>query len=1728
MTMSAPRSRAWSWRRWLVVVGTVVVLLLGSGFAVLRAKFEGEELGAFVASILNKRMRGRVEIGSISWETADLKKVLTGGWVPLVLRDVRVWDDCARGAGNTGTAAACTPDDQPDPDPASPRKPRKLLLRTPMITGEIDVHALMFGNHDFVFRNIWVHGGDVLLEQTREPYPLHAQDRTIMSLISAFYPRMRAGFRAGIYADSPPPVFDLRDLHIENVNLTVHMNPYTPRGGDADRVAYGATIRLEGVDVDADRAHRRDDSYLFMDGRDPLVAKLYVRLGVTARRGLVRVFDSGPRDAFRLPAPGDGEAPPVRRREADYEIELADIALDRLAQLPTEWPRKDYVANSLELDLRARTIPCATEDAPVPDPAAGATLRLSGEIHDYWDRPYDGAWNLAIDGTNLGPTIRTCIKRRLGGDQLDGRFTLTGPFVASPALGFDLRNLDVDVPLGGDEPLQLTLAEVHGRIDLVNEQGYVEKTTALVRGGREPGEVSLSATFGLRPYNAHASIEIAKAIDVGRFLPPRIATSVGRYLQGRLRANGDSTVGFALDEFDLSLGKTPKERAIRAHRGRLFTDDDFASLKIERVAIEAGRSRAVFDGSVTPREDLIDLTVNGDFPDLDVWLKRFGISPMVSSAHGGVIKIKGRLSAPKIDVVSLELGGVPCLDKVRIDDTSISPDRVVDARMASVGLGGELKGRLRMRMREGGAPPRIDKLAMSGRRIEAARLCGMKGVVKGTIDSLEVEVANTAIDPKRTSREWLEHAKLAARAERLSVLGDSYHGVALCLNRDDDQQCRPRTTYLDDDDLAQCAQAKRVAGGFCAVATATRDGGGIVDATVAKLPPPRGRPASEARLGGTVSLHDAPIRVIDALVGPNRAGGTASVTLHLQGTPDAPQATGAIQLLRAWVAGSFLGDAQLAVAPATMTHQGAKVAGLAITGSALAGRVKVSGTIGTAAPFPVELAVTGRRIELDVLMDLDKRLRLPQPVQAWVTGTVTVKTELAPTRPVEPEAWVELSELWGVYNHRSADGRRAPLTLTAHCRTDATGQCVLDREGSARTRVSMRVTPTTVELACKDPTAPGGRIKCGTKIATPAGVVHVQGHITPESMAFQANGTLDLALIAPLLDTSFDDVRGQADLLATISGTFERPRYEAALELRNLIARPRGGDTLLEAPSGLIKLANGSLGFTDVKVKVRDQHRDEAGEVHVKGSIGFDGLAPTTWSVLISGKLAGKMLTAALPSYVSAASGLARIDGDLMLTGTGPQPAISGTLVFDPLPRCPADAVREDGVWTTPDGDECRPPGEQPRAFAIIPRGLRRELAITRGTIDIDSTAAGDHRTYRITLNDLRTTIDGEGSLSAIRGRVELRDGELTRLDVGLNANDIPFRIPGTLDLVVSARNIRIEKASEQEELEIRGNVSIIDGTYQRNFTLTDQLIAIGAGGTPSKALWDEYPTIGNANLQLRLDVRRFAVANNIAQIDLDGPLIEITNTPRDPRLSGSIRVQRGTFRLPGTRARFTRTAGSIDFAENQRAGNPQLSLTSDALDYRDLSGQDHVITLALSGPLEQLQWDLRTSTGYNKSQTLALLVLGRNAEQLRRSLGDQALGADPTRVDPTTNPSTGFADQIVRDLAGDWVSGLLGDSLGQIIGLDVLRIEIGFGSIGLRAEKKVLENVKLIGDTEQTIRGNTLSIRGELKTPWKVTSGSSGITLQGGRLVKNFIDPAEQDIVDTSGSLRFVWLFVP
>ena len=124
-------------RRWFAIITLALLLALGGGYVYLRVEWEGSDLGDNIASILNKKMRGRISIGSVSWSPYELKKVITGGWVAVEIHDVKVWDDCALSADLSAVderrmgdpAEDCTPDHRPDPDPNSKRKPRKLLMR---------------------------------------------------------------------------------------------------------------------------------------------------------------------------------------------------------------------------------------------------------------------------------------------------------------------------------------------------------------------------------------------------------------------------------------------------------------------------------------------------------------------------------------------------------------------------------------------------------------------------------------------------------------------------------------------------------------------------------------------------------------------------------------------------------------------------------------------------------------------------------------------------------------------------------------------------------------------------------------------------------------------------------------------------------------------------------------------------------------------------------------------------------------------------------------------------------------------------------------------------------------------------------------------------------------------------------------------------------------------------------------------------------------------------------------------------------------------------------------------------------------------------------------------------------------------------------------------------------------------------------------------------------------
>ena len=185
----------------------------------------------------------------------------------------------------------------------------------------------------------------------------------------------------------------------------------------------------------------------------------------------------------------------------------------------------------------------------------------------------------------------------------------------------------------------------------------------------------------------------------------------------------------------------------------------------------------------------------------------------------------------------------------------------------------------------------------------------------------------------------------------------------------------------------------------------------------------------------------------------------------------------------------------------------------------------------------------------------------------------------------------------------------------------------------------MKVVPTQPRTSATAPVALGASMvppgpgdsagPCPLQLATPAGSVTVTGAGTRDTLAFTADGVLDLALIQPLFGEMFDEVRGTADLHAELSGAATAPAYAASLDLHDVGVRPAGQETVVQLPGGFVKVDNHSLGFSDVRVRVDDTYLNKQSELTLRGLVAHEhgvkspsaGGASARWHALVSGRL---------------------------------------------------------------------------------------------------------------------------------------------------------------------------------------------------------------------------------------------------------------------------------------------------------------------------------------------------------------------------------------------------------------------------------------------------------------------------------------------------------------------------
>ena len=515
-------------RRAVLVFASAVTGVLAVAIAIVRIWFNGADLAELVAAKLNERIRGHVEVESIEWPLSSWPRFLVGGYVPLDIRGLEIKDEFG-----------------------------DVVLAARRATAELDAHPAMFGRHDLHVRSLKVlDGGSALIKEVSQPYPVHEYDRTTISLISAFYPKRKPSFRAGISAGSSP-VFDLEDYEVAGATL--------------DFVYRRFSFHFE-------QAH--GEGFLRADGSDPLAQRLYFSLTPQAPIGR---FKSGP-----------------------VAIDLQDIHVERLAQLPSQWPH-DAVPRGLRYEAVART-------------AEGASVHLAGELKQSWQDVFGGEHDVTLTLERAGKLADRLSDGVARGDRLSARVDVSGP-VLGPKVAVKLGGVDLALaPGGGRPPLDLHLDRATAAFDMATDSGYLEDTVAVGAGG----EMQLSARLYLAPAHFDLYVHIPRALEIGAYLPEQARRVAGTRLSGRLHASGNLEAQ-KLDRLDLRLGSA------RVTGGATRTRD--GAIRPDGVELQLGRTRlSRLKGLIDAAAGRLEVAFDATSTDLDRWLARIGAPPVATDA----------------------------------------------------------------------------------------------------------------------------------------------------------------------------------------------------------------------------------------------------------------------------------------------------------------------------------------------------------------------------------------------------------------------------------------------------------------------------------------------------------------------------------------------------------------------------------------------------------------------------------------------------------------------------------------------------------------------------------------------------------------------------------------------------------------------------------------------------------------------------------------------------------------------------------------------------------------------------------------------------------------------------------------------------------------------------------------------------------------------------------------
>ncbi|MBN1636215.1 MAG: translocation/assembly module TamB domain-containing protein [Deltaproteobacteria bacterium] len=280
-----------------------------------------------------------------------------------------------------------------------------------------------------------------------------------------------------------------------------------------------------------------------------------------------------------------------------------------------------------------------------------------------------------------------------------------------------------------------------------------------------------------------------------------------------------------------------------------------------------------------------------------------------------------------------------------------------------------------------------------------------------------------------------------------------------------------------------------------------------------------------------------------------------------------------------------------------------------------------------------------------------------------------------------------------------------------------------------------------------------------------------------------------------------------------------------------------------------------------------------------------------------------------------------------------------------------------------------------------------------------------------IDIDQLKGQIDtGRFSLA---GKIFLKDFKPAEIQIALNADTIPVKIPDTLDMLL---NTDLKMQGTQNKSSITGQIVIIEGTYYKDVDLSLlQSVVKRKREVPLPRQTTRVPFLKNMSIDIALKRRYpFVIDNNLAQMDIS-PDLSIAGKFNQPLISGRAKVESGTITYRNKT--FTITRGIIDFLNPYKI-EPVIDIMS------EVRIRNWLVYLAASGTPDQLAFKLSSDPVEESEDILSLVLFGKTTRELIKADGGVSLSASQMLTELIANA---FSEDIKRTT-----------------GLDILEVEQG------------------------------------------------------------------------------------